>query len=71
LLVEAVDFLVHVRDLQFGLDVHLVLDVAADAVFFCLPVLADQHETGEEDRLERNDHCQQAERIRIEPSDAD
>src|SRR6266851_1978088 len=71
LLVKMIEFLVQMRDLQFSLDVHLVLDIASDSIFFCLPVLADQHETGEEDRFQRNDHRQQAEGIRIEPYQSD
>src|SRR6185312_3667024 len=64
--VDAVGLLVQVRDLELGLDVDLVLDVRTHAVLLGLPVLADQHEARQEDRLERRDHRQEAERIRIE-----
>src|SRR5262249_19913265 len=66
LLVDAVGLLVEVRDLELGLDVDLVFDVGPHAVFRGLAVLADQHEARQEDRLERHDHRQQAERKRIE-----
>ena len=60
--VDAVGLLVQVRDFELGLDVDLVFDVGAHAVLLGLAVLADQHEARQEDRFERHDHRQQAER---------
>src|SRR3982750_1292794 len=69
--VDAVGLLVQVRDFELGLDVDLVLDIRAHAVLLGLPILADQHEARKKDRLERRDHRQQPERIRIEHGHAD
>src|SRR5438105_2953719 len=57
------------RHLQLGLQVDLVLDVAADVVFRRLAVLAEQHEYGEEDRLQRHRHGQQPKGEGIEARD--
>src|SRR5688500_3124603 len=68
--VQLVDLVVQVRDLELGLQVDLVVDVGADAVLGRLPVLAEQHDHRQEDRLERDAHRQQAERKRIEGGQA-
>src|SRR6185295_19902532 len=52
LLAQAVELLVELHDLQLGLEVHLVVQLAADAVFRVRPVLA-HHDHG---RLQRGDH---------------
>jgi len=44
LLMEVIDLLVQVADLEFGFEVHLVLDVVAHTVAGNLTVLAEQHE---------------------------
>ena len=55
-----------VGDLELGLEVDVVLDVATDAVFGDLAVLAEQHEDRQDDRFERHRHGQQTERERVE-----
>src|SRR4051812_49753942 len=48
-LVEVIDFLVQVADFELGFEVHLILDVVAHPVARDLPVLAEQHEYGQDD----------------------
>src|SRR5262245_6854404 len=50
-LAHLVDLLVQVRDLELGLEVDLVLDVAADAIARGLPVRAEQEQRRQDDRL--------------------
>ncbi len=50
-----------VRDLEFGFDIYLVLNISTYLVFFRLPVLADQDEARQENSFQRNDHRQQSE----------
>src|SRR6266446_5056369 len=63
---EAVELLVQVRDFEFGLQVHVILDVGMDAVLGGLAVLAEQDEDGEKDGLERDGEREEAEGIRVE-----
>ena len=53
-LVHLVGLLVEVRDLELGLEVDLVLDVAADPVARALAVRAEQEQRRQDDRLERD-----------------
>ena len=64
--VHRVELLVHVRDLHLGLEVHVVLDVAAHLVACHLPVLTEEHEHAEDDRLEGDHEREEAERERVE-----
>ena len=59
--VQVVHLLVQLGDLELGLEVDVVLDIPPDAVLRHLPVLAEQHEHREEDRLERHHQSEQAE----------
>src|SRR5262245_5561107 len=50
---QLVELLVQMRDLELGLQVHFVLDVAPDVVLRRLAVLAQEHEHRQHDRLQR------------------
>jgi hypothetical protein len=52
---------VQVLDLELGLQVDVVFDVGAHPVALDLPVLREEHEHAEDDRLERHAHRQEAE----------
>ena len=67
---QLIDLLMQVRNLEFGLQVDLIVDVGADMVLGRLAVLAEQHDHRQEDRLKRDAHRQQAERKRIESRQA-
>ena len=70
LFVEVVGLVVEVCDLHLGLDVDVVLDVAAHLVLLDLPVLADEDEGREEDGFEADDHRQKPERERVEAGES-
>ena len=55
-----------VRDLGLRVDAGFEFDVGADAIARALPVLAGEHEQGQENRFQRYDHRQEFERVRIE-----
>ena len=65
-LVNSVGLLMQMGDLEFGFDIHLVLNISSHLVFFRLPVLADQDKARQENSLQRNNHGQQTKRKRIE-----
>lgn len=54
------------HDFQLCLEIDLIIQLCPDAVFFGLTVGADQYKNREEDRLQRNNHGQQAKREWVE-----
>src|SRR5882672_4563226 len=58
-------------DFQFGLHVDFEIDVGANPILLRLSVLADQNKDRQKNGFQRNDHGQQAKRIRIESRHAD
>ena len=67
---EPVHLFVEVGDLQFGLQIHVVLDVGTDPVLGRLTILAEQDEDREKDGLERNGEREEAVGEGIELRDA-
>jgi hypothetical protein len=53
-------------DPDLGTDVGLEVELGAELGALGLAVLADHHEGGQEDRLQRHDHGEQPERERVE-----
>ena len=51
----------HHTHFHLGFDIDLVVQVGLDAILGRLPVLANQHENGEEDRLKGHCHREKLE----------
>jgi len=67
--VQVVDLLVQVGDLELGLEIDVVFHVISHPITLGLPVLREQDEDREEDRLQRHCHGEQAERVGVEPAE--
>ena len=68
-LLDPMDDAQHLGELLLLVKGDLRLDLVADGAQPLLPVLRDEHERREEDRLQRHDHGEQAEREWIERSE--
>ena len=52
---ETIQLVVKVRNLQLGLKIDIIFDVGPDAILRSLPILAQEHENGQENGLEGTD----------------
>ena len=59
-----------VRNLQLGLKIDIIFDVGPDAILRSLPILAQEHENGQENGLEGDGQREKAKGIWIELRDA-
>ena len=51
---------------QVRLKIHLIIQISPNPVFLARTILTHQHENRKKNRLQRNDHCQQVIRKRIQ-----